>query len=234
MEHSESEPDKELIARSRDLLARTFGGPVELGEAEVLREQYRNYVLRCAVQEAPPGAPASVVIKASVGEEESAYDPDNDTSDSTAWRFYNEWAGNQFLDACGGDPPHNARLLCGDRAHGFFILEDLGNGECLADIVRGDDPQKAATAFLNYATALGRMHAATVGQEAAWRRTRLQIGGKEETRQSEGGKWLPESVESFRTQCAELDVPIASGFDEEIAAIRQTLENPGPFYVFSP
>ncbi len=224
-----------LVAAAEKTLSQTFGGTVRLESGEALREKYRNRVLRCRVTEAPSlGVPESVIVKASVGEAENAYDPDKDVPNGTAWRFYNEWAGNRFLNECLAQTPLNARLLGGDRAAGLFLLEDLGTGASLADVLLGDDPEAAETALTSYAASLGRLHAATVGREDEWRRIRNSIGGAEKTREPEGTRWLRENVGRFREQAQALGVPVAAGFDEEAAVIGRTLDEPGPFLSFSP
>jgi hypothetical protein len=251
-----------LTAAAERVLTQAFGAPVTLGKAEVLREQYRNRVIRCPVVEGPPDLPASVIVKAvvkeneqaseaeivkeAVGEDEHASEAEMDSEakqgaeaeqdslGSTIWRLYNEWAGNLFLNARSTDPRLNARLLGGDGESGLFVLEDLGDGLSLADVVQGSDPEAAETAFLHYARALGRMHAATVGHADTWRQTRIAIGGTEQEREREGVRWLRENVDPFRQLCAELDVPLASGFEDDVEAVRQMCDDPGPFDAFSP
>jgi hypothetical protein len=229
-----TEGDIALIAAAEAALSKAFGGPVMFGDIESLRDRYRNRVLRCAVRQAPPATPSSVIVKAAVGEGDDIYNPEKDEVGGTAWRFYNEWAGTRFLNGLAADPPHSARLLAGDRAAGLFVLEDLGPGACLADVVQGSDAAQAEAALMSYACALGRLQADTLGGEAEWRRLRLEIGGLEAVRERDGARWLRENVETFRKFCAELEVGLAPGFDEEIEAVRRTLDEPGPFHVFSP
>lgn len=108
-----------LMDQAESLLGDLYGTPVTLSEPQVLRERYRNYVLRCRVQGTPE---TSVILKASVGENEQTYQPENDVVDSPAWRLCNEWAGILFLNRHGGEPPHCARLIAGSRTHGFILV----------------------------------------------------------------------------------------------------------------
>jgi hypothetical protein len=48
---------------------------------------------------------------------------------------------------------------------GFLVLEDLGTGPALEDLLVGADPSAATAAFTAVAECLGRMHAATHGHE---------------------------------------------------------------------
>ena len=223
-----------LIGTVERILTEVYGGPIALGVPESLRDKYRNRVLRCPVVSGPEGVPASVIAKASVGEGEETYDPEKDTSGSPAWRFFNEWSSNLFLNALSVAIPLNARLLGGDRAAGMFLLEDLGSGASLADVIQGDDAAAAESALFSYARALGRMHAETLGQGDAWRKARRSVGGTEGEREPEGANWLKENVAPFRELCAELEIPLASGFEEDVEAVRRTLDAPGPFEAFSP
>jgi hypothetical protein len=157
------------------VLTRALGGPIRLGPPQSLRDKYRNRVLRCRVEEAPSGAPPSVIVKAAVGEGENVYDPRTDKPESTAWRFFNEWAGARFLNERVSDPPLSARFFGADPAHGVLVLEDLGSGPALSDELQGDDPDAATNALLRYAASMGRLHAQTIGGEADWRRIRNEV-----------------------------------------------------------
>lgn len=231
---AEAQDPTRYITAAEQALATVFGGPVRLGEGVNLRDKYRNFVVRSPIAEAPAGTPESVILKASVGEGEDAYAPDQDKPYSTTWRFYNEWSGNRFLNELNADPPLNARLLAADRTTGLLILEDLGDGGCLADRAQGDDPTAAEAAFLAYASELGRLHALTAGRQAEWRRLRLEVGGVGQEREREGDDWLKNRMPEFLKVCGLLEITPPPGFDAEVETVRQTLDAPGPFEVFSP
>ncbi|GAA3453770.1 phosphotransferase family protein [Dactylosporangium matsuzakiense] len=75
-----------------------------------------------------------------------------------------ERAALAFLEAIGSDA--GPRLLgYGDD---FEIIEDLGPGDALEDLLVGDDPQAATAGFVAFAEAVGRMHAATRGRADAF------------------------------------------------------------------
>lgn len=215
---------------------RVLGAGVRLEPGDLLRDGGRNRVVRCnVIDDGGTDLPTTVIVKASVGEGESAYDPANDTVGSTAWRFFNEWAGSRFLHGIETTPPLCAGLIAGDTAAGIVVLEDLGRVSSLADAVRGDDPERATIALRRYADALGRTHAATVGRAAEFAELRRAIGGRETEREGEGVRWLRENVGPFRELCAALNVPIAPGFDDEIERIRHSMdEPPAELMAFSP
>jgi hypothetical protein len=56
------------------------------------------------------------------------------------------------------------RLLATDDSAGLLVLEDLGSGPALEDLLLGADPGAATEAFVALAEAVGRMHTATLGQ----------------------------------------------------------------------
>lgn len=228
------EEHNRFVAAAETALSDTFGGPVRLGAGGVLRRQGRNRVLRCSVVGGPAGVPASVILKASVSQGERVYDPEDDGPESAARRFRNEWTATRFLNEHAADSPLCARLLGGSPDAGLIVLEDLGDGPCLADALQGSDPAHAEAALETYAASLGRLHALTVGGEAAWRRLRNEIGGSETAGEPEGARRLRESANPFCAQCESLGVPLAPGLDADLEAIERTLDNPGPFLAFAP
>ncbi|MBA3528910.1 MAG: hypothetical protein H0T91_06320 [Propionibacteriaceae bacterium] len=55
------------------------------------------------------------------------------------------------------------RLVAADEELGFVVLEDLGAGPALEDVLLGADREAAVQAFLAHAAALAEMQAATMG-----------------------------------------------------------------------
>jgi hypothetical protein len=233
-EPTTSEVEERLRRTAEAVLMRAWGGAaVHLGGGEMLRKAGRNRVLRCVVETAPDGTPASVIVKASVGEGECAFDPSRDTDEAAAWRFYNEWASAALLSGLPGEPL-TARLYGGDREAGIIVTEDLGEGGCLADRMQGQDRAALEAGLLAYARGLGRLHAATIGREAEFLSLRRSVGGSEMTREPEGIRWERTNVETFRRQCETLGVPLATGFEADVARVRAELDAPGPFLAFAP
>ena len=224
----------EFVAAAQAALTHAWGGPVRLGDAEPLGQRGRNLTLRCPVREAPDGSPASVIVKASVGEGARAFDPADDSFNSPAWRFYNEWAGAELVGGLGAVPALGARLYAAGREAGIVVTEDLGAGGCLADRMQGTDRQALEAGLFAYARSLGRLHAATTGREGDWMQRRVSLGAAEQEREREGVRWLRENVAPFRAQCEALGVPPAAGFESEIAQVAASLDAPGPFLAFSP
>jgi hypothetical protein len=227
-----------LASATEATLTETYGAPVRLGEPELLRERYRNKVARFPVADGPAGVPASVVVKTVEAEEERGFDPDGDAAGGPASRFYNEWAGNRFLNEVGASPPVNARLLGANRAAGLIVLEDLGAPRSLADAMQADDRAALEAALLQYAAGMGRLHAVSAGRVAEFERVRRAIGGAE--RPAPGGTgnddqgWRDNGMPAFVKACADLQIPVPSRFQAEAEAVIAGLHDAGPFLAFKP
>ena len=218
-----------LIAAVEATLAKAWGGPISLDREQVLRGSDRSRVLRLRVQEGPAAAPASVIIKHVQGDENARYDPDNAPPFSPAWRFFNDWTGAQFLSAVADDPPLCPRFYGGDRAKGFIVLEDFGEGDSLAEALLGDDPVRAEQALLALAATLGRMHAATIGREAEYQRLRDALGA----RSSDNPGQSSSPYSSFREGCAALGISLTPGVETALDTVAAVMREPGPFLAYT-
>jgi hypothetical protein len=226
------------------VLATALGGRVRLGQGQLFGGAGRRTpTIRFPLLDAPGDAPRSVIAKCVRGYRQRFDIADVDAM-STARRLSNEWAGLQFLEGAvrdRGQPPVSPRCYGGDHAAGLVVFEDLGDGECLADLLQGDDPARAEACLLAYAVALGRMHAATIGQAQAYQDGRSELGFPIPPRsdgltdwQSESGSWLSGDVEEFRKGCAGLGLGLPAEFDVCLQAVAAALAHPGPFLAFTP
>ncbi|MEZ4859976.1 MAG: phosphotransferase [Caldilineaceae bacterium] len=153
-----------IIAAAEQLLTNRYNVPIRLIDVDqISEEERRNRLLRATVENPPPLLPSSLIIKQVVAEQ---YNPD----DSTSWdtrRFFQDWAGAQFLSGLPGDPGHGPHFYGGDRALGFIILEDLGRDHrSLVEPLLHEDAASAERALLKYITRLGQLHADTIGRAA--------------------------------------------------------------------
>jgi hypothetical protein len=203
----------------------------------VYPDECRPTIQRAAVLEGPAGVPASVIIKRIHWID--PYDPDDvrptggtsapHDNPTMAWRLLSEWTATQCLTCWGGDPPLWPRCYGGDLAEGFVLLEDLGTGERLSDLLMGNDAVAAQAALLGYATALGRMHAATCGREAEYdrlwqaraRRTTPMRQIEAETLRGEGRRLV--------VLGQGLGVRWPPGLEAEIETVVAAYREPGPF-----
>src|SRR5438876_700303 len=191
-------PDEAQLLESmrtsaEQVLFEAWGGPVRL-EARDPRGSSLNgslirldgsarphsRLMRCSVVAAPDHAPATVIVKCfqecAWKELRGAYDPDDQRQGSTAWRFFNEWAGTQFVERLASERPLGPRLYGGDRAAGLVVIEDLGEGGCLADLLFGADPVRAEAGLVEAAATVGQLHAASLGRAEEYRDLRAALG----------------------------------------------------------
>ncbi len=231
------------VAAERVVTA-ALGGPVRLGQGQLLGGERRHTpTIRFSMVEAPSGAPPSVIAKC-VRDYRQRFDAQDEDDARAARRLSNEWAGLQFLDGAvraSEQPLVSPRCFGGDHATGLVVFEDLGDGECLADLLQAEDPARAEACLLAYAATLGRMHAATAGRAPEYDalRTRLGFvappGGSGPTGWLHNEmSWLSGDVEEFRKGCAGIGLELPTAFDDDVQAVAAAMEHPGPFLAFTP
>jgi hypothetical protein len=203
-------------------LSETLGSSVRLGVgAQILDAMPDGYatVVRFGV-DAAGHAPPSVIVKRPGNW--APYDPDS--TESTAWGLLNEWAALELLN--GADAAVAPRLLAADRANGFLVLEDLGDGDGIADLLLGDDATAARDGLTAFMSTLGRMHAVTAGRADDYEELRRSLGPLPEVdRYFAFGSFIP----SFATACARLGVDLAGRARHEADAVVASMSDPGPF-----
>jgi hypothetical protein len=220
----------ETVVLAERVLAAYLGSPVRLGSAPQLESSERSHVFRLTLLDGPADAPTSIIVKrATVGEDET-YDPDAAAFPAPAWRLFNDWAGLQFLGHVAPADPLAPRLYGGDRNAGLIVLEDLGAGEMLDQLLLGDDGTTAGQALVDLASLLGRMHALTIGRQDAFDRLRDALGPRQKTTDYYTYEWL---ATALHTAARELAVTPAPGVDYELATLIQTIKEPGPFLAYT-
>jgi hypothetical protein len=143
-------------------LSSAAGGSVAISSAMAVTEGWSArfgaypWIARCAVEGPPGWGVTSVIVK--------TRRPDGHwrAGDTTG----RERAALTFLQEVGSDA--GPRILAHDDALGFVVLEDLGSGSALEDLLVDDDPEAATAGFVALAEAVGRMHAWTRGRQDAF------------------------------------------------------------------
>jgi hypothetical protein len=227
MTASETESDfAPIVAAAEQVLSRTWDRPVRLVDATPLTETgRRNVVLRC--RNLSGGAPASVVIKHVVADN---YDPENTTSWDVR-RFFSDWAGAAFLSTLPNVPSSGPRFYAGDRASGFFILEDLGPHRSLVAPLLEGTAASATTALRTFVTALGRLHATTIGQSASFESLCRAIHPPGAVSDPAGAEFS-EQAKRFQDDCEALGVRAEARLQQELGTVGDTISNPGPFLAY--
>lgn len=193
---------------------------------DTFRDEGRNRVYRLAVENGPV---ASVILKASLGDDENPYVVGDDAPRSAFARFCNEWAGCGILGPLGLGPV----AYTGDPERGFYLMEDLGaDAESLADRLTGSDPTAAEEALFAYARSLGELHAATKGSAAQWDMLRQERGGAP-AKPGVPGEFQSE-VAKFGEIAERHGIVLPASVAAELARIGDAVESPGDYLTFSP
>jgi hypothetical protein len=221
-----AESATEIIKTAEKILSDTFGGEVRLEETEELGGSGRSNVLRCKVLEGPAEAPQSVIVKQALAWDDEVYDPDS--TEGPAWRLFNDWAGLQFLTESIGDDSPTPRFYSGDKEKGIIVFEDLGSGESLDKLLLGNDSDAAEAGLIELTTALGRMHALTVGKRAEFERIRDRLGPRWQTPTTTEGLLI-----GFAQGCNAVGVEMQPGIEDEMPAVAALVTDPGPFDVYT-
>jgi hypothetical protein len=215
-----------LVAAAAQVLSQALGSQVCLGDVTPLTEKgRRNIVLRC--RNLSGGSPSSVIIKQVAGD---SYDPD-DTASWDIRRFFTDWAGAAFLSTLPRVPSHSPRFYAGDRALGFFVLEDFRPHRSLVEPLLEESAAHTQTALLTFATALGTLHAATRGQAARFERLCRDIHPKAVTSSSDGEKLFKRS-KHLQAILERLEVRCEAHFWRELEMVIGAVESPGPFLAY--
>lgn len=170
----------EILASAQRIVSDATGATATLRAIARLAGSDRSAVYRCVVDGA--AGVASVVIKQALAGDGEKLDPTS--SRGAAWRLFNEWAGLQFVAECARaagatQPLPIASFFGADRALGFVVMEDLGDGKRLDHALLGDDPAEARARLTEWMAALGRMHAVTAGRSARYDEIRAALGPNE-------------------------------------------------------
>jgi hypothetical protein len=136
-----------------------------------------------------------------------------------------EWAASVFLEMVGIDVA--PRCLGGDRELRFVLLEDLGDGETLADALLISDADHATGSLARLGASLGRIHGATAGQRKTFDRVLEEIGA----RMGDRGLATGQGHNEFRQLCENLDVAWTPSLDREIQKLYTVMGSPEEAHV---
>jgi hypothetical protein len=210
---------QEVLAQAGDALAKASGEMLKLGDAEVLSEDSRRNFIARAVAHNADGRSRSVIVKAT---RSSAYDPAAANVVEVSG-LAKEWVACAFLASRAPSRGHGAALLAGDVSNGIMVFEDLGaHLRSLVDPLLKGTAQEAERALDLYATAVGRLHADTIGCLDAYHRTLESVFGSARPHRTPG--WRLEKDAALLTQRIG-GIPSAS----ELDLLSSRLMDPGPW-----
>lgn len=146
----------DTIGTAESVLTRRTGAPVRLADPEDLGGSGRSVVMRVRVAETPFELPRTLVLKHYGAAPSEGYsDP-----------FAHEAASCQLATALPPELRVGPELIAQDTEQRLLVLEDLGRGSTLADVLFADDSRAAERALLAWARSLGRLHTSMAGREA--------------------------------------------------------------------
>jgi hypothetical protein len=172
-------------------LSGAAGGPVAIRSATTVTEGWSGrfgaspWIVRCAVSGPAGWGVTSVVVKT---RRPGGHVRGGDTTGR-------ERAALTFLAEIGSDA--GPRVIAHDPASGFVVLEDVGRGIALEDVLVGGDPAAATSGFIALAKAVGRMQAATLGRQDSFY-ARLGGSNAQQDRVSLAGMPLAECWSALR------------------------------------
>lgn len=207
-----------------------LGKPVEV--VDMLSEaDRRNTVARLRVT-AGGNVGRTVIAKQTVGFDEP------DAGPEVRLRLYREAIAGTVLTRL--EPgEHTARCLGVDPRNGLMIFDDLGADASLVQpLLEGGGPD-ARAAMISYVRRLAALHAATAGRLALWDQTVAELGAPQELRTAavldQYGQSFDNGVAGLHRQLRDLGITPTSEADaelaRELASIRTTVTQPGPFTV---
>lgn len=219
---------EETIEIAEAILAKTWDGKVRLTGGEGLGGSDRSNVYRFAVETGLAEAPASVVVKQAAARGDETYDPD--AVGGPAWRLFNDWAGLQFLTEAGGGEIPAPRFYGGDRDAGLIVLEDLGQGRQLDHLLLDKDAKAAEQGLMGLATAMGRMHALTIGKQEAFDGMRDGLGPRN------GAGEVADAVAQQRKKVQDLadalGLTVGPAVEKDLDALESFLDEGSPFMAY--
>jgi hypothetical protein len=119
------------------------------------------------------------------------------------------------------------RLVASGGAPPTVIMTDAGEGASVADALLGDDPGAAARAVVEWADALARLHCATRGLRAQFRRELAVREGDVHVADSPTAARLEDVVRLLDRQCAGLGVRVPAGAFDELRGLAKLLSDSG-------
>ena len=209
-----------------DIASRALRQPVRLQYAGQLRN--RSDICRFEVQDPLPPAPASVVVKLVPASDSHPTSP----SDLVRLNglFCNEWAGLSLLQQLSADPPLAPYFYGGNRLARMLVMEDLGRASILWDVLQAHASQLATEQLVALATAFGRMHAHTIGQQPRLDELRDALACGQSADDVDDYAWMRPT---FEATAAALGIRLLPTVLDDVAKLRQRLSEPDPFRAYT-
>ena len=234
----------ETVAAGARVLEVAWQRSVQLEQVESFRgPTARASVLRCRVLLDPAAArpsragtvPETVIVKRFRAGSGKPYDLEDTNPTGARSRFLSEWSGTAFLTARPETRHFGPACYGGDGVLGMVVLEDLGQGGCLADFLQAENAAQAEAGLAAFAATLGALNGATAGREDALAQLRARVGagGSVPDAWQPASEWAGEALPKFRALCDTLETPLSTHQERELTQVAALIHDPGSFAAFS-
>ncbi|MGH7314517.1 MAG: phosphotransferase family protein [Candidatus Rokuibacteriota bacterium] len=174
----------------------------------------RNDVWRCRVDAPGVALPPSVIVKRFKGDPERGLD---------------EWATLAFLTERAFEPAVAPRFLGSDAAARVFVMEDLGPGRTLEDLLRDGDAAAAAEALVALARLTGSWHARLLDAAGDFDRRREALGPRLASPIAAAAAFLRGERGRITAWLEAAGVTASPELAATLEAVTRAVERPGPF-----
>ena len=210
---------KKLIWDAENRLNQCLGAKITiLPNPVILKDTERNLCLRCELHHEDEGKNSSVILKKIV------YQPTCG---------YNDWASLQFIAQTGSPSVQAPRFMLGEVEKEYFLMEDLGAGQSLEDLLNGSCRESVHQYFREFARQMAQLHGLSTGRESEFMQLRQELPGSDYlTRNTQSDRWEKGLFNFFQWfELGGLKIPEA--MYESIESIKDSYCNPGPFLSFT-
>ena len=196
------------------VLGAATGVRARLVAPQLLKSWARNDVWRCRVDAPGTALPASVIVKRFKSDPERGFD---------------EWAALAFLTERSFGPPVAPRFLGGDADARVFVMEDLGPGRTLEDLLHESDAGAAAEALVAVARLAGRWQARVLDAAGEYDSRRQALSPRPVSPTTAAAALLHGERGRITVWLEAVGVTASSGLTAALAAVTSAVEAPGPF-----
>lgn len=207
----------DVLRETLPLVRARYGADAALEAPLLLKDASRMLVVRMRLT-GQRAAPSSVIAKT--------------IRDDPATGF-SEWASLAFLSATPEARTLVPGFVGGSAAARLFVMDDLGAGQTLDDILQHGAAPSAERTLVELARQMARLHAATLGRAAAFDAIRGALPAAEQVgRQREADAWLA-ARERFSAWLTAAGCALPADLDEATRRVADAYARPGPWLAFS-
>ncbi len=220
---------RSIVAAAEVILSRTFERAVQL---QYVRQfptgrVKKSVVIRCRVKNRDSDLLQTVVVKR-IGTD----------SKRGAIGFLKDCSSYRFLSESLHDEGFSAEFYGVDRKQCISVIEDLGDGDAIEDVLENGDRDGAESVLLEYAQLLGRVHAHSAGKADEYYSILESLGSlgaaptlytdpwSDARRQTIEAREIDPVIGRDKEICERLSVARPSGFQDEIIRTTEAVEDP--------